>query len=126
MFYTESQIQKLAFEEGIIAEELYKELSELYDHRNAFVHRCFLTDLEYGQLPEILERYEVAYKKLYKIVYDLEAAQIQLGVGMTVPGRSTDESERAIKEEVLKKIDSSGAVFDPSRKTEAKNVRDPQ
>ncbi len=39
-----------------------------------------------------MERYEVMYKTLNRIVYDLEAEQINKGVGMSAPTKNTKEN----------------------------------
>src|ERR1700719_1249517 len=72
-FFTERQIQRMAFEEGIITETQFKELTALYDKRNDTIHKFFLTSIKYQDLPGVLLRYEVAFKNLYEIVYALEA-----------------------------------------------------
>ena len=101
-FFTERQIQRMAYEEGIIAESVFKELNVLYDKRNDTIHKFFLTSIKYQDLPNVLERYEIVYKHLYKVVYALEAEQVKSGVGMTRAGsRQVDE---AIITEIMKKI----------------------
>jgi hypothetical protein len=101
-FYTERQIQKFALSEQVIDEPLYKEIEDLYSFRNDVIHKFFLTDLRYGQLPPILERYEMVYKQLYKLIWALEREQINLGVGMTGLGAKSDEK---LMNEILKKVE---------------------
>jgi hypothetical protein len=104
-FYTERQIQRFANSEHVIEDDLFKEIGELYDHRNSVIHKFFLTNLEYAHLPEILERYEKVYNTLFALVYALEKEQIERGVGMTRLEKSA--GREAIATEVLKKIDSA-------------------
>lgn len=104
-YYTERQIQRMAHGEGIISQEIFDELSALYDKRNDAIHKFFLTGLQYVDLPPFLERYEVMYKALNRIVYDLETEQIQKGVGMSAPGKDTKENTLAILKDVAMKID---------------------
>ena len=104
-YYTERQIQRMAHGEGIIPQEILDELSALYDKRNDAIHKFFLTGLQYADLPPFLERYEVMYKTLNRIVYDLEAEQINKGVGMSAPTKDTKENTLAILRDVAMKID---------------------
>lgn len=78
-YYTERQIQRMAHGEGIIPQEILDELGALYDKRNDAIHKFFLTGLQYADLPPFLERYEVMYKTLNRIVYYtiLRAEQIK-------------------------------------------------
>jgi len=95
----------MAHGEGIIPQEILDELSALYDKRNDAIHKFFLTGLQYADLPPFLERYEVMYKTLNRIVYDLEAEQINKGVGMSAPTKDTKENTLAILRDVAMKID---------------------
>lgn len=104
-YYTERQVQRMAHAEGIIAKEILDELNALYDKRNDAIHKFFLTGLQYVDLPPFLERYEIIYKTLNQIVYDLEAEQIRKGVGMSAPTKTTKEDTLAILKDVAMKID---------------------
>jgi hypothetical protein len=104
-YYTERQIQRMAHAEGIITQEILDELNALYDKRNDAIHKFFLTGLQYVDLPPFLERYEIMYKTLNRIVYDLEAEQIRKGVGMSAPTKTTKEDTLAILKDVAMKID---------------------
>jgi hypothetical protein len=75
----------------VIPEEIFKELGALYDKRNDAIHKFFLTGLQYADLSPFLERYEIMYKTLNRIVYDLEAEQIKKGVGMSAPTEATKD-----------------------------------
>lgn len=117
-YYTERQIQRMAHAEGIIPQEILDELSALYDKRNDAIHKFFLTGLQYVDLPPFLERYEVMYKTLNRIVYDLEAEQVKKGVGMSAPTKTTKEDTLAILRDVAMKIDPKLAetIVVPSKK----------
>jgi hypothetical protein len=116
-YYTERQIFKLAHCKKIINQKLYKEINSLYDQRNKIIHRFFLTDIEYGHLPNFLNRYELAYQEVYKVVYDLESEQIKQGAGMTVAGpKMTQNEKKQVLKELHKKIDSTKSwIVKPKR-----------
>lgn len=117
-FFTERAIYQLAFAREIINQDILNELNDLYDKRNAIVHRFFLTPIQYADLPPILLRFETLFQKLYAIAYELERKQIELGVGMTRGGPKPDaDEEKRIKKDVLKKIDANKRwVQKPPRK----------
>lgn len=122
-YYTERQIQRMAYAEGIITQEILDELSALYDKRNDAIHKFFLTGLQYVDLPPFLERYEIMYKTLNRIVYNLEAEQINKGVGMSESTETTEEDTLKMLREVALKIDPNlaetiavRAKFDPTRR----------
>ena len=104
-YYSERQIQRMAYAEGVIPEEIFKELGALYDKRNDAIHKFFLTGLQYADLPPFLERYEIMYKTLNRTVYDLEAELIKKGVGMSAPTETTKDDTMAILREIAMKID---------------------
>ena len=104
-YYSERQIQRMAYAEGVIPEEIFKELGALYDKRNDAIHKFFLTGLQYADLPPFLERYEIMYKTLNRTVYDLEAELIKKGVGMSAPTETTKDDTMAILRDIAMKID---------------------
>jgi uncharacterized protein YutE (UPF0331/DUF86 family) len=104
-FLTERTVYKLALSEGVIDQTLFETISSLYDRRNEVVHKFLLTNLTYEELPPTLEQYEVVFKHLYKIVYALEARQIELAVGMSaIDERPPSVRERGAFQEILKKV----------------------
>lgn len=106
-FLTERKVIATALEKGIISEKLAKKINGLYDERNKIVHRFFLTHIQYNSLAPHLIDYELTYHELWKIVYELEAEQIQTGVGMTTSGPAlTKDDEERIFENLTKKIDN--------------------
>lgn len=107
-FFSERAIYRLALEKEVIDQDIFDELNDLYDKRNAIVHRFFLSSIQYADLPPVLLRFETLYQKLYKKVYELESKQIELGVGMTRGGTKPNPDEKKrIKRDMLKKIDAS-------------------
>lgn len=101
----ERNLYKTTFEKKIISRSLFDELNKLYDIRNKFIHRFFVSEIEYSHLEIVCRRYENVYNQLYKIVYDLESEQIEKGVGMTVKGEKIDEKyKREEAFDIMKKI----------------------
>jgi len=92
-FYSERQIYRMAFQEGVIDEPIFQALGQLYDRRNDIIHKFFLTLITYESLPKDLLQYEELYAALYAKVYALEKEQIEQGVGMTTVGAVDDNSE---------------------------------
>jgi len=84
--FSEKAIYDEARRRGIIDDELKAEVIELYEHRNAIVHRYFLTGMRYTDLEPHLGRYELVYHRVYEIVPALEDRQVREGKGMTVEG----------------------------------------
>jgi hypothetical protein len=108
--YTERQIQRMAINERVITQEIFDELGALYDKRNDAIHKFFLTDLQYADLPPTLARYEIIYNKLKGIVYDLEAEQIKKGTGMSALDKGSKESTLKLLQDVAMKIDPNMAT----------------
>ncbi|MFF0467631.1 hypothetical protein ACFYPX_09435 [Micromonospora zamorensis] len=93
--FTEKAIYDEALRRGLIDAKLKAEVVELYEHRNAIVHRFFLTGLRYTDLEPYLGRYELVYAQVYGVVRELEDRQIREGKGMTVRGDDDDSEEVA-------------------------------
>jgi hypothetical protein len=106
-FYTERQIQQMALNECVIVPKIFDELSFLYGKRNDAIHKFFLTDLTYSDLPPILERYEVMYKKLNQLVWNLEDEQIRMGVGMSMASKNSAKETLKMLLDIARKIDPS-------------------
>ena len=105
-YYSERKVIHSAFKKKVIDKDFYDEINELYDQRNKAVHRFFLMDIKYKDLSKLSSRYDSAFKRLYDIVYDLESEQIAKGIGMTVEGEMTEDTNREISDGVQKKIGS--------------------
>lgn len=71
-YLSERKVQKIALTEGFISLTQCKELSHLYDARNRAVHRYFISDFEYAELPKILGRYEKIREQLGNKLSSLE------------------------------------------------------
>lgn len=101
-YYTDRTIQRLAFDEGVIKQTLFSEIGALYDKRNNAIHRYFLTALKYRDLEKVLDRYELVYKQLFKLLWDLEAEQIEQGVGIARSSKPLAHfSARRLKLDIL-------------------------
>lgn len=96
----------------LITKKEFKELSNLYSFRNRAVHRYFISDLEYSEIPLYLKRYEEIIEKLGIKLQKLEQEQVKKRVGMTTPEQLDidDKTARTIIREENMKIDSSKYV----------------
>jgi hypothetical protein len=106
-YLPERAVYKLALDENVIEKALFDEITELYDKRNAIVHRFLLTSQAYDQIPPTLEQYEVVYKKLAAVVSSLEEEEIKSGVGMTraLDGKNDSSGQRRqIMGDIMKRI----------------------
>jgi hypothetical protein len=88
--YTERQIFEEAYRRKIIGSALKRKIADLYEKRNAVIHRFFLTGLKYVDLEPWLDSYEDIYLQCYDIVYKLESRQLREGKGMTKTGQPSD------------------------------------
>lgn len=106
-FFTERQIFKKAFDKKIIRKELFDEINNLYDIRNKFIHRFFISEIEYSHLEIVCNRYEQVFNQLYRITYNLESEQLKKSIGMTIKGKkNTNKEECEINIGIAKKIKS--------------------
>jgi hypothetical protein len=91
--FVEKKIYGEAKSRGLIDGALHAEIIALYDFRNDTIHKFFLTDLRYFDLPPLLDRYQKVYDQCYAIVDRLEERQIREGKGMPKPGPKADPNE---------------------------------
>lgn len=63
-FNNERDVYRAAAEQAVISPDELKELTELYDFRNAVVHRLVISGLTYETIGPQLDRYEVIYSRL--------------------------------------------------------------
>lgn len=77
--FTEKMIYTEAHARGLIDDALRDEIIDLYNKRNAVIHRFFLEGMKYTSLEPLLDRYEIAYHHCYDVVNDLEERQIARG-----------------------------------------------
>jgi len=80
---SEKDIYKKALDLGIIDQTVYDELFKLYDDRNRVIHRFIISEITLAEVEEIAYQYYKQQEAINKIIYDLEAEQITLGIGMT-------------------------------------------
>lgn len=91
--YTERAIYNEAHDRNLIDDTLKAEITDLYEYRNAVIHRFFLTDLKYADLGSLLDRYEMVFNRCAAVVEALEVRQMREGKGMTVEGPAVDREE---------------------------------
>jgi len=117
-FISERQVINLASKEKLISKTLESELSRLYNLRNRAIHRYFISNFEYAELPSILSRYGKAYSVLSNKIAKLEAEQVKTGVGMIKQQYPHDkEGMKSINRDALTRIDSTIPQVDiPERK----------
>lgn len=105
--YSEREIYSIALKKDIIDSKIFEEINKLYNIRNKIIHRFFISEVEYSHMEIVCKRYEIIYNKLWNITYDLEAEQIDKGVGMTISGKKiTKKDEVVVHTEVMRKIKS--------------------
>ena len=80
----ERQVYKWCEERKVISKSLHDELEELYEFRNAAVHRYVTTRVRYEKFYEVAKHYEGMLSKVGTIVGELEQEQLARGVGMCV------------------------------------------
>jgi len=80
----ERSIYKRALENNIISQNLFDNLSDLYDKRNRVVHRYIISGLTTKDILDIAVEYETVYKKIITVIANLETKQIKSNCGMTV------------------------------------------
>lgn len=91
----EKKIYKMALDEGIITQELYDKLFNLYDERNKVVHRYIITDLQTRNVMTIALDYSMLQEKIGLIVEDFEKRQYSRKIGIygteNPPDKKPDE-----------------------------------
>ena len=90
---SEKEVYNKAKDLGIIDEYLFKELYILYDDRNRVIHRFIISEITYAEVEEISYKYYKMREKINQIIYDIEAEQIRLNVGMTRKGGDTETTD---------------------------------
>ena len=91
---SEKDVYKKALELGVINQDKFDELYRLYDDRNKVIHRFIISDITLAEVEEIAYAYYQMQTSVNKIIYDIEAEQISLGVGITIAsnGEQTEQS----------------------------------
>ncbi len=90
---SEKDVYTKAKDLGIIDETLFKELYTLYDDRNRVIHRFIISEITYAEVEEISYKYYKMREKINSLIYDIEAEQIRLNVGMTRKGGDTETTD---------------------------------
>jgi hypothetical protein len=100
--YNEKEIYEQAHRRGIITTDMKAKIVDLYERRNAVIHRFFLTDIKYVDLEPWLSSYEEVHEHCYNIVDELESRQLRERKGMTETGPKADPEmiSRAVREKL--------------------------
>ncbi|MCW3070306.1 MAG: hypothetical protein JWO44_196 [Bacteroidetes bacterium] len=80
---SEKDIYKKSLDLGIIDQAFFDELYKLYDDRNRVIHRFIISEITLAEVEDIAYKYYVKTEDLNTTIYNLEAEQIKLNVGMT-------------------------------------------
>jgi len=82
----EREIYRRAAQKGVINDGLAVKLAELYTKRNRVVHRFLISELTTHEVLQIAAEFEQLLPTVSTAVGDLEARQVQLGIGMSRSG----------------------------------------
>lgn len=106
-YISEREIFKLAEKEvdftNINKDDFFQRLNELYDWRNRAVHRYAITNLQYIEVKEAINKYKDLEGIILNVVGELEKEQVRLGVGFL----KADELEPSTEEEKIKMVDDT-------------------
>lgn len=105
--FSEKMIYQEARRRNLIDDAMRDEIIELYDKRNAIIHRFFLNGMTYASLGPLLDRYELIYHACYTLVNALEERQLAEGKGMTKQG------QRGNRQPVIEQMVKMKLGFDP-------------
>jgi hypothetical protein len=100
---SEKDIYKKALELHIIDQDKLDLLYNLYDDRNRVIHRFIISDITLAEVEEIAFAYYQMQTSIGKLVYNIEAEQISLGVGMTLASEN-EQSEQSNLDYIKGKI----------------------
>lgn len=121
-YLSEWKIYKLASEERVIEDDLFNEISALYEVRNKAIHRFLISEIEYSHLELVLGRYELVFQRLWTVVYNLESEQISKKIGMTISGKVDEKDRSNMLEQILTKIKSGKP--EPLKRTLGSLIKD--
>lgn len=85
----EKDVYKKALALGVITDDMYNALYELYEDRNRVIHRFIISEITLAEVETIAYDYYFLREEIKIIVDDLETEQVGLNVGMTI----TDEND---------------------------------
>lgn len=89
---SEKDIYNKALKLGVISEEIYNKLFELYEDRNRVIHRFVISEITIAEVEEIAYRYYLIQQKVNRVIFEIEKEQIEKGVGMTTSGETPAEN----------------------------------
>jgi hypothetical protein len=90
----ERAVYKAALDAGVLIEQQFEELEELYKFRNVVIHRFVISGITYDVIPSALDEYELIYRRL---MAQLEAIE------QPAPPVS-DEQVKAIRGRIARKL----------------------
>jgi hypothetical protein len=90
---SERNIYKESLAKGIIDEQTFNELNDIYRERNKVVHRYIISSITTLDILAIAEKYDALKHKVSDFVAVLEEEQIRLGVGMTINAIGKDSAK---------------------------------
>jgi len=80
---SEKDIYKKAKQLGVITDEIFRRLYDLYEERNRVVHRFIISEITLVIVEQIASRYYVLRQAINQIIYSIEEEQIERQIGMT-------------------------------------------
>lgn len=104
---SEKDIYRKANELGVIDEDIFKQLYDLYKERNRVVHRFIVSEITLLVVERIAYRYYLLREAINRVIYSIEEEQIEKQVGMTQKGNPEDSGE-SLDDWVDEKIGSIG------------------
>jgi hypothetical protein len=84
---SERMIYQKAIIQGIISQEQFTQLEELYKRRNKVIHRYIISEITTDQVLQIAFEYQAIIDVIGNQVRQLEDQQIESGIGMTRSGK---------------------------------------
>ena len=90
---SEREIYRRAHAASVIDNALFTRLQSLYDDRNRVVHRYIISRITTEEVLNIAIGYEDIITAISKRIKEIEALQIQQGVGITVQGPALEGEE---------------------------------
>jgi len=104
---SEKDIYRKAKALGVIDEDIFKQLYDLYEERNRIVHQFIISEIMLLAVERIAYRYYLLREVINQVIYSIEEEQIKKQVGMTQKGNPEDKGE-SLDDWVDEKIGSIG------------------
>ena len=92
---SERMIYRRTLDKGIISQDQFDRLEDLYRRRNKVIHRYIISEITTEQVLQIASEYEEAINEVKRQIQKLEDEQIESGVGMTRSGKQVPDEVRA-------------------------------